>query len=240
MASQSAPRPHSSVIQDWSSPLSTAHDESFLRIVHQLETAYWMWSVNLDEALGLRRTGRGSKASLVLGISPALCDRLSYPLLGSLRAMLFHTLHFGTSPNLAPLAAYNFQLVSSQRAARFNSLFSKLLLTHKSQFQYKLSVLVELVADLSSSYVQASEELNEGISIEEDQDWEALQASHYDLNTCLQETIVLLKSFLLALPDTQLKEFNLSLQQQMASSPGLSASLSRNLAHRRVTVIKGQ
>jgi hypothetical protein len=240
MASQSAPRPHSSVIRDWGSPLSTAHDESFLRTVHQLETAYWMWSVNLDEALGFRRTGRGSKASLVLGISPALCDRLSYPLLGSLRAMLFHARHFGTSPNLAPLAAYNFQLVSSQRAARFNNIFSKLLLTHKSQFQYKVTILAELIADLSFSYVQASAELNEGLSIEEDHDWEALEASHYDLNTCLQETIVLLKSFLLALPDTQLKEFNVSLQHQMASASDLATPLPPNLAHRRVTVIKGQ
>jgi hypothetical protein len=240
MASQSAPRPHPSVIQDWTSSLSTAHDESFLRAVHQLETAYWMWSVNLDEALGFRRTGRGSKASLLLGISPALCDRLSHPLLGSLRAMLFHARHFGTSPTLAPLASYNFQLISSQRAARFNSLFSKLLLTHKSQFQYKLSVLADLVEDLSSSYVQASAELNEGLSMEEDQDWEALEASHYDLNTCLRETIVLLKSFLLALPDTQLREFNLCLQQQMAFSPDLAAPLPRNLAHRRITLIKGQ
>jgi hypothetical protein len=240
MASQPVPRPHPSVIQDWSSPLSTAHDESFLRTVHHLETAYWMWSVNLDEALNFRRMGRGTKASLVLGISPALCDRLSHPLLGSLRAMLFHARHFGTSPSLAPLAAYNFQLVRSQRAARFNSLFSRLLLTHRSQFQYKLSVLVELVADLSSSYVRASEELNEGISIEEDHDWEALEASHYDLNTCLRETIVLLKSFLVALPDTQLQEFNLSLQQQMACSPGLSNPLTRNLAHRRMALIKGQ
>jgi hypothetical protein len=154
--------------------------------------------------------------------------------------MLFHVRHFGTSPTLAPLAAYNFQLVSSQRAARFNSLFSKLLLTHKSQFQYKLSVLADLVADLSSSYVQASAELNEGLSMKEDQDWDALEASHYDLNTCLRETIVLLKSFLLALPETQLREFNLSLQQQMAFSSDLANPLPRNLAHRRITFIKGQ
>jgi hypothetical protein len=240
MATQPAPRPHPSVIQDWSSSLSTAHDESFLRTVHQLETAYWMWSVNLDEALGFRRTGRGSQASLVLAISPALCDRLSYPLLGLLRAMLFHARHFGTSPSLAPLAAYNFQLVRSQRAARFNILFSKLLLTHKSQFQYKLSVLAELVADLSFSYVCVSTELSEGVSVEQDQDWESLNASHYDLNTCLRETIVLLKSFLVALPDTQLKEFNLSLQRQMTCSPGPSTPPTSNLAHRRMALIKGQ
>jgi len=219
VAIQLAIRRQASVIQDWGSPLSTARDESYLRTVRLLETAYFMWSVNLDEALGFRRIGHGSKASFVLGISPALCDRLSHCLLGSLRAMLSHSRHFGIAPSLAPLAAYNFQLAKNQRAARFNSLVAKLLLTHKSQFQNKISVLVELVADLSTSYVQLSEELNEGISIEEDLGWEALEASHYDLNTCLRETIVLLKCFLLALPDVQLDEFNLSLQQQMACPP---------------------
>jgi hypothetical protein len=240
MAAQSATRRNLSVIQDWNSSLSTAHDESFFRAVRHLETAYLMWSVNLDEALGFRRMGRGSHASDLLGISPALCDRLSHPLLGSLRAMLLHARHFGIAPNLAPLAAYNFQLASSQWAARFNSLFSKLLLTHKSQFQYKLSVLLELVTDLSTSYVQVSGELNGGSSLEENLDWQSLEAAHYDLNTCLRESIVLLKCFLIALPDAQLVEFNLSLRHLMGDTPSGSPVPFQNLAHRRMTLIKGQ
>jgi hypothetical protein len=240
MAIQLAIRRQASVIQDWASPLSTACDESYLRTVHHLETAYFMWSVNLNEALGFRRIGHRSKASVLLGISPALCNRLSHCLLGSLRAMLSHSRHFGIAPNLAPLAAYNFQLARNQRAARFNNLIGKLLLTQKSQFQYKLSILVDLVADLSSSYVQLSEELNEGIFVEEDLGWEALETSHYDLNTCLRETIVLLKCFLLALPDVQLEQFSLSLQQQMACTPFAPPPPSGNLAHRRLPLIKGQ
>jgi hypothetical protein len=239
MATQPAIRRHPSVIQDWNSALPAAHDESFVRTVHHLETAYSMWSVNLDEALGFRKMGRDTKASILLGISPALCDRLSFLLLSSLRVMLSHARHFGITPSLAPLAAYNFQLAKSQRVARFNSLFSKLLLTHKSQFQYKLSILVELIVDLSGCYAQISGDLNEGTSIEEDLDWEALEASHYDLNTCLRETVVLLKCFLIALPDVQLEEFDLSLQRQLAGPLAATPQL-RNVAHRRMALIKGQ
>ena len=240
MASRSGPRPHPSVIQDWCSTLSTAHDESFFRAVRHLETAYAMWSMNLDEALSFRRMGRGSHASDLLGISPDLCYRLCHPLLGSLRAMLFHARHFGVAPNLAPLASDNFQLASSQRAARVNSLFSKLLLTNKSQFQYKLSVLLDLVTDLSDSYIQVSGELNDGGSLEEDLDWQSLEAVHYDLNTCLRESIVLLKCFLIALPDLQLFEFNLSLRHLMGDAPHGYPTPLENLAHRRMTLIKGQ
>jgi hypothetical protein len=240
MAAQPVIRRNPSVIQDWNSSLSTAHDESFFRAVRHLETAYYMWSVNLDEALGLRRMGRGSHAYDLLGISPALCDRFSHPLFGSLHAMLLHARHFGIAPNLAPLAAYNFQLAASQRAARHNALFSKLLLSHKSQFQYKLSVLLELVTDLSGSYVQVSGELNDGSSLEEDLDWQSLEAAHFDLNTCLRESIVLLKCFLSVLPDVQLVEFNLSLRHLMGDASCSHPAPVGNLAHRRMTLIKGQ
>jgi hypothetical protein len=37
--------------------------------------------------------------------------------------------------------------------------------------------------------------------------WNTLEILHYDLNTCLRETIVVLKSFLLALPNEELEEF---------------------------------
>jgi hypothetical protein len=154
--------------------------------------------------------------------------------------MLFHARHFGTAPNLVPLAAYNFQLPSSQRAARVNALFSKLLLTNKSQFQYKLSILLELVGDLSDSYVHISGELSDGSAMEEDLDWQSLEDLHYDLNTCLRESIVLLKCFLLALPDRQLVEFNLSLRHLMGDTPYEYPTPPQNLAHRRITLIKGQ
>ncbi len=46
-------------------------------------------------------------------------------------------------------------------------------------------------------------------------EWQAVDAAHYDLNTCLREAIVLLKSFLMALPNDELKAFQATVQTQM-------------------------
>ena len=37
--------------------------------------------------------------------------------------------------------------------------------------------------------------------------WKIVDAAHYDLNTCLRETIIMLKSFLHVLPDEELPSF---------------------------------
>jgi hypothetical protein len=47
--------------------------------MEQLEHSYSLFSVNLDEALGTRRSGRLSKAYQLLHVSPDLCHRLTCP-----------------------------------------------------------------------------------------------------------------------------------------------------------------
>jgi hypothetical protein len=226
-----------SVSQDWRLPLRGDKSDSYLNSVHRLETAYAMFSVSLDEAFGMRRVGRNSKAYQILSVAPALCRRLALPLHSLLRSMLEHAKHFGTTPNLAPLAAENFQNSRSQRVARFNDLFSQILLTRKSQFLHKISALADLVDELDISFDSAVEELADGQSSHPDREWEILDAVHYDLNTCLRETVVLFKSFLHALPEGQLTTFEATLGLQTAASP---ASRSRHLAHRRMSLLKGQ
>jgi hypothetical protein len=73
--------------------------------------------------------------------------------------MLEHARHFGTVPNILPLDPENFQNARSQRAARFSDLFSKILLTRRSQFLHKMWVLSELVDDLSASFEEKVKEL---------------------------------------------------------------------------------
>ena len=94
-----------SVSQDWRTPLSSDKSHAYLHILHRLETSYAMFSVNLDEALGLRRYGRVDKAQQVLTVSSALCQRLTAPLNSLLRSMLFHARHASMAPNLASLDA---------------------------------------------------------------------------------------------------------------------------------------
>jgi hypothetical protein len=199
-----------------------------------------MFSVNLDEALGMRRNGRASKAYQVLSVAPALCRRLTSPLHSLLCAMLEHAKHFGTTPNLAPLDLENFQNSRSQRVALFNDLFSRILFTRRSQLLHKISDLADLVDELDFSFECTSEELYDGQSLYPERDWELLDSVHYDLNTCLRETVVLCKSFLHALPEAQVQDFEAALRVQSSVFPVSSFVRTRHLAHRRMAFLKGQ
>ena len=199
-----------------------------------------MFSVSLDEALGLRRSGRVDKAQQVLSVSSALCQRLTAPLNSLLHAMLHHARHSGTAPNLASLDPQNFQNSHSQRVARFNNVFSKVLLSRRSQFLHKISTLTELVEELGASFLSSSEEILAGDCLDSGRDWDVLDASHYDLNTCLRETVVLFKSFLHALPESQLQEFLAIVQERAAYAECLFPAKARYLVHRRMDAIKGQ
>jgi hypothetical protein len=205
-----------------------------------LETSYAMFSVNLDEAIGLRRHGRFDKAHQNLSVTPALCKRLADPLLTLLRAMLVHAKHFRVIPNLTPLDPENFQQAKSRRAASFNGICSRIFLSQRSQFLHKISTLLELVENLNESFLEAAEELNDPSAMQPEREWDLLDASHYDLNTCLRESIVLLKCFLLALPDEQLLEFNGALHGTPIPSSSPLLAPKRHLAHRRMTLLKGQ
>jgi hypothetical protein len=229
-----------SVFQDWRLPLRGDKSHAYLNYVQRLEIAYSMFSVNLDEAFGMRRGGRTSKAFQVLSVAPELCQRLAHSLHSLLHAMLEHAKHFGTTPNLAPLDAANFQNPRSQRVARFNDLLGKVLLTRKSQFLNKISTLADLVNELDSSFASTAEELASGESLHPEREWELLDAVHYDLNTCLREAVVLLKSFFHALPDAQLPSFRNTLEARSVSSSPAIPVRARHLAHRRIAFLKGQ
>src|SRR5208283_119698 len=112
----------------------------------------------------------------------------------------------------------------------------------RSQFLHKTSALSELVEDLGISFLTAAEELEEGSIHSSDRYWVLLDVSHYDLNTCLREAVVLLKSFLLALPEKQLADFQATYQHEAEPVPASSRVLAfgRNLAHRRLAPLKGQ
>jgi hypothetical protein len=228
-----------SVRNDWRKPLSTEKTLAYQQILERLETAYAMFSVSLDEALGMSRR-KLPVAVRLLTVTPTLCERLSGVLVVHLRAMLGHARHFGVTPNLAPLDPTNFQSVKSQRVARFNSLFGKILLMRKSQFVTKIDVLAELTEELSAAFREVASRLIEETDSEGERNWELLDAVHYDLNTCLRETVVVLKSFLHALPERQLSQFQERVREQMAETKPARAVRDVHLAHRRMTPLKGQ
>jgi len=71
-----------------------------------------------------------------------------------------------------------------------------------------------MVEDLGTDYCLCAAGLSDEASPDPARMWELVDADHYDLNTCLREAIVLLKSFLLVLPADQLGAFQQTILEQ--------------------------
>jgi hypothetical protein len=229
------------VKDDWRAWLSHEKDRVFRTQVRQLEIYYNMLSVSLDEALALRQGGRLAKASLAVCVTPDLCNRFAHPLVGLLWALSEHAKHHGTVPNAAPLDPANFQGTRGQRVARVSGLLCRVVFSERMQFLYKISTLGEMVDDLNRDFCTAATEIAKGTAQDFDSEWQAIDAAHYDLNTCLREAIVLLKSFLMALPDEELEAFQALVRTQMGVlKPKKLTIAQRLMRHRRMAPIGGQ
>ncbi|PYU32763.1 MAG: hypothetical protein DMG28_10535 [Acidobacteria bacterium] len=217
-----------SVGQDWRSWLPAEKDDAFGTAVAQLERCYAMLSVTLNEAFELRDNGGLIHAREQVGICADLFDLLAVRLLAALRAMEEHGRHFGTLPNVAALNPDFFRGETAQRNARKNTIVSKLLFSARSSLFHKLRSLADTVEDLQGEFREATEEIADGASTQPGARWQALDILHYDLNTCLREAMVMLKSFLCALPSEEMQLF-----QQKLKAPASPA-----VYHRRATLFR--
>ena len=229
-----------SVKDDWRAWLPEAKEQVYQKQLHVLESRYVMLSVSLDEAIELRHLGQLGKSRQAVGITSGLCRLLTQALGGLLRALSEHAKHYGTIPNAAPLDPANFQGLRGQRSARMSSLLNHVLLSQRLQFLHKVSTLEEMVEDLGNDYCHAADDLADGFSSNPTKMWAAVDIDHYDLNTCLREVIVVFKSFLIALPETQLGAFQDTVRQQSLLAGPATPFPQRVDRHRRMTANAGQ
>lgn len=235
------PRPRgTSVKEDWRAWLPEEKSKVFGFYVQQLEASYTMLSITLNEAIELRHEGRLTKCFQTMCVTPALCSRLTDSLSALLRALGEHANHYGTVPNAAPLDPANFNSSKGQRSARMSGLLSHVLLTQRSQFLHKVSTLEEMVDDLGRDYCDTAEDLSAGAATDPAMLWQAADEDHFDMNTCLREAIVLLKSFLLALPEDQIPAFQRTVSSQMLAPKAKPPVRQSVIRHRRMTQIAGQ
>lgn len=229
-----------SVVSDWRAWLPAEQEVVFRNNVKALESNYIMFSISLNEALELRQDQHLGKSLEAVHISSGLCLLLTAPLCGLLRALNEHAKHYGTIPNAAPLDPANFQGQKSQKSARMSSLLNHVLLSHRLQFLSKVSTLGEMVEDLGMDYCHSAADLFDGTSTNPKRTWEAVDADHYDINTCLREAIVLLKSFLLVLPVDQLEAFQQTILDQTSTRPAHAPASHPVIRHRRISAIAGE
>jgi hypothetical protein len=87
------------------------------------------------------------------------------------------------------------------------------LLGDRSRFFHKLRILSNTVEHLGSEFEQNAYDIASGLSVKPAASWNELDSLHYDLNTCLRESEVILKSFLHALPAEHLAVFSAALNR---------------------------
>jgi len=195
------------VREDWAAPLPQKKLDLFKHVESGGEVCWVMSSISLDEGLRLLSRGSPVSARQCAANSAEFLQGLAAKILAVLDAMEKHGRHFGTLPIVKPLESSSFRGKAAQAAASWNNLLHRVLLSDRSRFFYKLQTLAGVVEETAREFFDSAEELVEGSAARPAAGWEALKSLNYDLNTCLCETIVVLKSFLRALPDEEVKSF---------------------------------
>jgi hypothetical protein len=230
----------SSVLQDWRAWLPEEKAVVFRKYEKHLESLYNMFSVALNEAIGIRQSGCLARSLVAVGMTARLCKFLTDPLAGMLRALHEHARHYGIVPNAAPLDAANYRGQRGQKSARMNGLLSRVLLSQRVQFLQKVSAIQEMVEDLERDFCSVAIDLADGVCIDPKHAWEKLDAVHFDLNTNLRETLVLFKSFLVVLPANQLSAFQTTVREQWEAPTSVSPVPQRAAQPRRLAAFAGE
>jgi hypothetical protein len=207
------------VREDWSAWIPNEMDQLFDATRHELESSNFILSISLDEALSLCKRGQFDSAKERVIIIAGLFDRLAVRVGHVIRTIRDHGVHFGTLPNVKPLSASNFRGAAAQRVAIMNNLLARVIFRERTRFFHKLQSLGEIIEDLQTEARAILGGIADGASKLPDQAFQLLEVLGYDLNTCMGETTILLKSFFCALPPEELETFRQKLVNLVPSPP---------------------
>lgn len=202
------------VPEEWLARLPAEKEKLFVTTAEELEASYAMLSVALNEAFSLRTRSTLAHAREQVRVSADLFDRLTVRLLAALRALGDQGRHSRIFPNVVALNPGFFRSANAQHIARTSNMLSMVLFITRFRFSRKLRALAAILEKLMADFREVAAEIADGASIRPGAHWGALEILHYDVNTCLRETMVTLKSFLCALPNEEVQ----SLQQKLQTS----------------------
>jgi hypothetical protein len=205
-------RPRSrSVREDWSAWLPNEMDRLFDATRGELEASNVILSISLDEALSFCERGEFELARESAVVFGDLFDRLATSLKLVIRTLKEHGSHFGTLPNVSPLSASNFRGATAQRISMMSGLLAKVVFSGRTRFFHKLYSVGDIIDELQKETRSVAAKLASDDLNHIDHAWRELEVLGYDLNTCMGETTVVLKSFFCALPSEELEPFRLKL-----------------------------
>ena len=192
-------------------------DQLFDATRTELESSTSILNITLDEALSLCKRGQFDSAKESANVFAGLFDRLAVRVSRVVRAIKDHGTHFGIVPNVTPLSPSNFRGAAAQKISLMNNVLAKVVFRERTRFFHKLDSLDEIVEELQKEKGAIVSEMSDGNTEFPDRPWELLEVLSYDLNTCMGEATVLLKSFFCALPPEELGTFRDKLVSQIPS-----------------------
>jgi hypothetical protein len=192
------------VSEDWITALPREKTQVFEIVVHRWECAYAMMSVALDDALSLRARGELVCARQQVSVAADLLGRLAASLISFCTAIAARGRQIAHLPAVEPLNTKFFRGDTAQSAASWNGILHRVLFRDRPRFFHKLRILSSTLEQLDREFCDAAGDISKGLSVQPGHAWQTLDQIHYDFNTCLRETEVLLKSFLRTLPAEQL------------------------------------
>jgi hypothetical protein len=199
------------VREDWFAWIPNEMDQLFDATRHELESSNFILSISLDEALSLCKGGEFDSAKERVVVITGLFDRLAVRIDHVIRTIKDHGSHFGTLPNVKPLSPSNFRGATAQRVSLMDNVLAKVLFRERTRFFHKLYSLGEIVDDAQKEARAILAVISNGSSELPDQAFQHLEVLGYDLNTCMGETTIILKSFFCALPPEELETFRAKL-----------------------------
>ncbi|HEV2490031.1 MAG TPA: hypothetical protein VGT03_09505 [Candidatus Acidoferrales bacterium] len=209
----------STVQEDWIAWLPSEKRAVYEKVARRWEESYAMLSVALNDALSLREQGQLVQARENLSVAAGLIIRLAEPLLLAHQILETRGRLLVVSPPVVPLDPANFRTQIARQSASWDQLLHRILFASRSRYSHKLRALELMVIALTEEFCATSEELASGTHTRPESCWLTLDSLHYDLNTCLRETMVLLKSFLRGLPDAALDSVWNELDASNSSEP---------------------
>jgi hypothetical protein len=163
---------------------------AYKNYVNEPEAFYHMFSVTVGEAINLRNKGSERNSLQLLPLASELCDRLAARLDSVLCSMIEHCQKYGTAPS-----------TSSQQG----------------KFLRKIRALRQMVAGINAAFSRVAVSLTSPAdTAPPDSSWASLDDAHYDMNACVRESLLMLKSFLRVLSAEELSLFQATLLKNLA------------------------
>jgi hypothetical protein len=203
--------PGRSVEEQWAERLPANKLAAFDRALQLWTPPFNILSVTLDEAISLRSNGCLDLARQHAAVTVQVIAPLTLTLTTTLARIYDQARHMPDLPVVDSLNPSFFRGPTAQDAASWNQLFLHILFGSRARFFLKVRTLSEMLEKIAQEFCTSADEIAAGACTWPERSWSALECLHYDFNTCLRESEVLLKCFLGTLPASQLLQFEQTL-----------------------------